>query len=383
MKITKAEKSDYAAWDNYVSDHSKGTLYHLSGWKEVIEKAYKHKTYYLMALQDNFRKLLDCSHSGDKNGINGIDIKPAIVGVLPLVHLKHFLFGNSLISMPFFDFGGILADTPDTEKALLEKALEIAFEKGAKKIELRHVERLLWFGDEDSSSDADNVLPLYYLTKSQKMRMLLNLPQHPEILMKSFKSKLRSQIKKPIKEGLHFNIGGMELLDDFYDVFSINMRDLGSPVHSKRLIWNVLESFPSQSKIAMVHSNNEPIACSLIVGFKDTLENPWASANRRYSKLSPNMLLYWAMLEYACNRGYRYFDFGRSSPGGGTFKFKQQWGAKGEKLYWHYIGIGGHGFSAEGESEKARFGKAVQYWQKMPVCMTKMVGPSIRKYIGL
>ncbi len=200
--------------------------------------------------------------------------------------------------------------------------------------------------------------------------------------MKSFKSKLRSQIRKPIKEGLCAKIGGLELLDDFYDVFSVNMRDLGSPVHSKKLMQNVLEEFTGSAKIVVVYKGEEPVACSMIAGYKDTLENPWASALREYSRLSPNMLLYWAMLEYACDNSYDYFDFGRSSPNEGTYKFKEQWGAKAAPLHWHYISLNGQQLGEE-TSEKTKFEKAIWYWQKIPVPITKIIGPMIRKHIGL
>jgi lipid II:glycine glycyltransferase (peptidoglycan interpeptide bridge formation enzyme) len=179
--------------------------------------------------------------------------------------------------------------------------------------------------------------------------------------MKSFKSKLRSQINKPVKEGLKTKIGGLELLDDFYTVFSINMRDMGSPVHSKMLIENVLKEFPGKARIAVVYNVSQPVASCV---------------------MSPNMLLYWSMLEYACDNGFNCFDFGRSSPEEGSYKFKQQWGAKPAQLYWHGISFNKL-WKTEGKSEKSKFGKAIQCWKKLPVSATKIIGPMIRKYIGL
>ena len=118
------------------------------------------------------------------------------------------------------------------------------------------------------------------------------------------------------------------------------------------------------------------------MGFKDTLENPWASALKEYSRLSPNMLLYWSMLEYACDNGFSYFDFGRSSPDEGTYKFKEQWGSKPTPLHWYYISLNNQPIDEE-TSEKAKFEKAIRYWQKLPVPVTEIVGPMIRKHIGL
>jgi hypothetical protein len=74
----------------------------------------------------------------------------------------------------------------------------------------------------------------------------------------------------------------------------------------------------------------------LVVGDRETLEIPWASTLRAANPDSPNMLLYWKLLEYAVEAGYRRFDFGRSTPGEGTFAFKRQWGAEPVPLHWYY-----------------------------------------------
>ena len=367
LTIRYYRSSDHEIWDNYVRNHPNGTLYHLSGWKNVIEKTYGHKSYYLMALANS------------NNLSNPTNHDNCIVGILPLVHMKHFLFGNSLVSIPFFDTGGILADDEETERFLLSHAVKLAQELKAKTIEFRHIEPLPWFNSEDLNEIMQNCR---FRTLSHKVRMLLTLPESPEILMKSFKSKLRSQIRKPLKEGLISRIGRSELLCDFYEVFSKNMRDLGSPVHSKKLMGHALKEFSDKASIVIIYKDKKPIACSFIVGFGKILENPWASALRKCSRLAPNMLLYWTMLEYACNHGYSSFDFGRSSPDEGTYKFKKQWGAKPRPLHWHYISLNGQVFD-EQSSEKSKFAKAIHYWQKLPVSLTKIIGPPIRKHIGL
>jgi serine/alanine adding enzyme len=384
MAIKTIQPSHTCAWDKYVMASPKANLYHLSGWQNIIHKTYGHKTYYLMATHEP---------ESSKLSVKNYELNPdTLVGILPLVHLKHFLFGNSLMSLPFFDLGGILADDEKTEKVLLQEAIKLAGDLKVNKIELRHQEPLAWLtGSYQLSAISYQPNPMSYelsamswvsQTRSNKMRMLLELPDSSEKLMNSFKSKLRSQIKKPIKEGLHAKIGGLELIDDFYKVFLVNMRDLGSPVHSKNLMQNVLEQFPDTSHIVVVYKDKDPVACSMVVGFKDTLENPWASSLKKYSSLSPNMLLYWTMLEYACNKGFRYFDFGRSSPDEGTYKFKRQWGASSIPLHWLYVSLNGSPTSEEG-SEKSKFQRAIEYWQRLPVALTKILGPIIRKHIGL
>lgn len=376
IEVRISEQSDAQQWDNYVRRCPEANLYHLYDWKNVIEETYGHNTYYLLAINTT-------------NPTNSIRPRSqAIAGVLPLVRLKHFLFDNALISNPFFDMAGILSDNQAVERALLTEAISLGQKLKVNSVELRQTRELFPCNAANSENSeppsfpsARNAQP-EITTQSHKVRMLLELPDSSETLMKSFKSKLRSQIKKPLKEGLKAEIGGTALLDDFYKVFACNMRDLGSPVHSKQLMKIVLEKFYDSARLVIVYKNREPIACSMMVGFRDTLENPWASALRQYSRLSPNMLLYWTMLEYACNRDYRYFDFGRSTPGEGTFKFKAQWGAKPEPLHWHYVYPNGKPPDA-GTADKSKFDKAIRYWQKLPVPVTRYVGPLIRKHIGL
>jgi hypothetical protein len=94
------------------------------------------------------------------------------------------------------------------------------------------------------------------------------------------------------------------------------------------------------------------------------------------------MLLYWTMLEYACGEGFNFFDFGRSTPNKGTFKFKAQWGANPIPLHWYYVETNRSKFRSN-DSGVELYGKAAAAWKKLPVQLTKIIGPPIRKYIGL
>ena len=350
-----AECANQKAWDKYVISHRHATVYHRYGWKSVIEQTYGHKTFYMAA---------------QKAG-------GSIGGVLPLVQLKHFLLGNALISIPFFDTGGILADDEVAERALLDAALKLAAELRVNTLELRHTHPINEFVASQSE------IPFGACrTRMNKVLMHLDLPGSSDVLMKSFKSKLRSQIRKPMKEGLRVNIGGEKLLHDFYDVFLVNMRDLGSPVHSILLMRNVLREFKNSARIFLVYKDGQPLACSLTIGFKETLFNPWASSLRTFSRLSPNMLLYWSMLAYAADSGFKRFDFGRSTPGEGTYRFKSQWGAHPQPLRWHIFCLRERKASHHGEGPE-KLGNFIGCWKRLPVFITRLIGPLIRKHIGL
>lgn len=336
------EPGEEVAWDGYVGEHPEATGYHLTGWRHLITKAFGHPTFYYMA-----------------RGTEG-----EVRGILPLVFLKSPLFGQFLVSLPYVNYGGLIADGPEVQEALLGVASEKAKELGASHIELRHTG-----GPE-----------LAWPKKDHKVSMRLDLPTRFEDLMKAFPPKLRSQVRRGEKEGLTVHMGGLELLDDFYRVFSRNMRDLGTPVYRKEFFAAILSTFPKAATIAVVRYEGNPVATGFLYGFRHTLEIPWASSDRRYARFAPNMFLYGAVLKHACEQGYRCFDFGRSSKESGTYRFKEQWGAKPVQLQWYYWLRAG-GPLPELNPQNPKYALAIRLWQQLPVSLTTMVGPMIAKYL--
>jgi serine/alanine adding enzyme len=334
-------ESDRDNWNQYVMKSNSSSCYHLTGWKKIIEHSFGHKTYYLLSENENKK----------------------INGILPLVHLKSILFGNFAVSLPYFNYGGICADTDEIRTQLLHEATLIANNHKMDHIELRHI----------FNSVPD--LPV----KTSKISMQLALPQTKEVLWASFPSKLRSQVQRPLKEQMDAKVGRQDELDNFYDIFSQNMRDLGTPVYSKSFFRNILEEFPDNTWICTVYTKDKnPVASGFLVGFKETLEIPWASSLRAYKRFSPNMLLYWSVLEFACGRQYKIFDFGRSTAGEGTYKFKAQWGAKPTQLYWHYW-IKNNGPLPEINPHNPKYEMAIKVWQKLPIGLTRLIGPHVVK----
>ncbi len=341
MTIRLYKEEDAQAWDSYVMNSPAAVCYHLTGWKQVIEKSFGQTTWYLLS-------------ENEEKKINGI---------LPLVQLKSPLFGNYVVSLPYFNYGGVCADTPEIGQQLMQEAVSRAQGSGASHLELRHMQPL------------NNGMPV----KTAKVSMQLALPRNPDDLWKSFSSKLRSQAQRPVKEGMYAETGKEEHLDDFYEIFAQNMRDLGTPVYSREFFRTILREFPESSWISIVRSKmKEPVAAGFLVGFKGVMEIPWASSLRQYNRFSPNMLLYWSVLKAACERGYRSFDFGRSTPGGGTYRFKEQWGARPVQLYWHYWLKNGKTMP-ELNPKNPKYRLAIGLWKKLPVGLTKLIGPAIVK----
>jgi serine/alanine adding enzyme len=341
VRLIEAGSADAARWDNFVNAAAGSSLYHLYGWRDVVEQTFGHRTFYFSAVDDS-----------------------RVVGVFPCVRLKSFVFGHMLVSMPFFNYGGICAESEEARRALLLRGIDTAKETGADFLEIR---------EEEERSDA---LPC----KTAKVSMRLRLPASGDELWKSLGSKLRNQVQRPRKEGMTATVGREEALDDFYDVFAANMRDLGTPVYPKAFFGNILRRFPDRTWICTVHMDRTAVAAGFLAGFKDRLEMPWASSLRAYNRLSPNMLLYWRSLEFACERRYEVFDFGRSTPGEGTYRFKEQWGATPRQLYWYYwLPSGAEMPQVNPKNPKYR--AAIAAWQRLPIGLTRRLGPKIVKYL--
>lgn len=289
-----------------------------------------------------------------------------VCGGLPLALVQSALFGKFLVSLPYLNSGGIWAENPAIAKALIDRAVSLADELDVKHLELRHETRY------------DH--PAFNYERTDKVHMRLALPSSAEQLMASFKSKLRSQVKKASENPFEVRFGGEELLDDFYSIFAHNMRDLGTPVYSKNLFRQTLRSFASsgavsRAELCVVRLNNRPASGGLLVHHAGRTEIPSASALREFNPTNVNMWMYWKLLERAIEKGSKEFDFGRSTAGSGTYKFKEQWGAKAYPAIWQYYVRKGDPSDMKPDSPtKVRF---VNLWKKLPLWLTRLVGPSI------
>jgi FemAB-related protein (PEP-CTERM system-associated) len=334
LAVTVAREDDRPAWDAFVSSSAAATGYHAWAWREVFRRAFGHESVYLVA------------RCGDR-----------IAGVLPLVEIRSRLFGRSLTSLPFVNYGGVAADSDEVARALVAAARDEARRRGAAHVELRHTARR--FAD----------LPC----RQHKVSMRLPLgPGMWEVLDR----KVRNQIRKAEKSGLSVEDGGAELLDDFYRVFARNMRDLGTPVYARRFFAEVLRAFPDRARVVVVRLGRRPVAAGITYRTGRMVEVPWASSIRDFNSLCPNHLLYWSAIEWATGTGCDTLDFGRSTPDEGTYHFKAQWGAAPVPLYWEYCLLDGESLPDQ-SPKNPKFRLAIAAWKRCPLWLANTLGPHV------
>lgn len=336
---TGAELAARVPWlESYMTSGDQTPLSRHPGWLMVLQRGLGHTPYCLEAVEEGKTR-----------------------GVLPLCHVRSLLFGRFLVSLPYLNYGGVLADDKTTADHLLDAAVALADQLKVRYLELR------------SETVADH--PKLVRARTDKVHMRMRLPETSAILWNSFLSKVRGHIRKAEKSGLTVAWGTLDVLPEFYAVFSANMRDLGTPTYGKKLFGAVLEQFPGRAELCVVRDGKKPVAAGLLLHGWGVTEVPSSSSLRSYNPLSPNTLLYWHLLQRAIERGQKIFDFGRSTVDSSTFNFKKQLGAAPAPTAWQCYARSGT--SADMRADNPSYGRLVRLWQRLPLWLTRLIGPSI------
>lgn len=333
------EPHEWGVWDAYVANISTTNAYHYAVWLQIIREQFAHEGIIWAAFDEQSR----------------------IVGGIPLVLFNSRIFGRFAVSVPYFNYGGVLSEYFNVAQELLQSASVLCGQFNLRHIEVRCMQ--------------EGLLP-NGACLSKKSSLILELPASQSRLEQQLGAKVRAQYKKALDHSPQFTLGKTELLDDFYTVFSQNMRDLGTPVYAKAWFARLLEEPSLNCHIALVHMYGQPVSAGFLIGHGNMLEIPWASTVRKANSWNANMWMYRQILGYAIEQGYHFFDFGRSTIDAGTFKFKRQWGAEPFTHYWYYLLPEG-GQMPGLNPDNPKYKLVINIWKKLPVWLTKIIGPPI------
>ena len=221
-----------------------------------------------------------------------------------------------------------------------------------------------------------------------KVNMVLPLCADPDRLWTRLDKGARNQIRKAGRSGLSVEYGGAEYLDAFYGVFVTRMRELGSPVHAKGFFRAIFDGFGDRARVFIVKKGTTTVGGLIALASGDSVTVPWASCLTEYFPLCPNMLLYWEAIAAGCRDGASRFDFGRSTRDSGTYRFKRQWGAQEQPLFWYTLPVDTSESVATRRSSSglpAPIGTGastlVNMWRRLPIGVTRHLGPRVRRYL--
>ena len=328
-------------WTEFVSKSKTSLPSHNPFWVEIIEKTFGHNSYILCAR----------THGGK------------LIGGIPFTVISSPIFGRLAASMPYLNYGGVITEYHDVCTALMQSLYDVRQKLDLKQIEVRSIYDGI--GKDPST---------------KKASMLLCLPDSDDEYENTVGSKVRAQYKKAEEFHPTARIGKAELLDDFYQVFSRNMRDLGTPVYAKSWFKNILLTTALNAHIIVVYVNNKPVSCGFLVNHGDLMEIPWASTLKSANKYNTNMWMYRKILSFAIQNKCKYFDFGRSTIDAGTYKFKKQWGAEPCQHYWYSI-LASDTPKSEINPDNPKLKIFISLWKRLPVWAANIIGPHIIKNI--
>lgn len=327
-------------WEAFVDAHPQSTFFHRWGWKDLYEQVFGYSTYYLAAM-----------------------IGTSIEGILPLVRVKSRLFADALISVPLGVYGGVVANHPKIEEALLAYAITLKDTLKVDYLELRHCHHPVQMGHQQdlyvtfkkpiSSSDSEN--------------------------LKEIPRKQRAIIRKGLKADLHFEIEDHTL--NFYPVYSESLRNLGTPVQHRRYYEALLKSFGHQAQVLTVFHQKQAIASVLSFYFKNEVLPFYGGSIPIARKFNANDYMYWQLMCHCAQNKIEYFDYGRSKKGTGSYRFKKHWGFEEQPLYYAYI-LGQAKEPPNFNPLNPKYRLMIQSWKKLPVCVSQQLGPWIAKGLG-
>jgi FemAB-related protein (PEP-CTERM system-associated) len=335
------ERHDRDAWDRFVLDHPCGSPFHLIAWKDSIEDTFGYRPTYLVAARQD-----------------------RVCGVLPLFFVNTLLTGKRLISSPFAVYGGILADSDETRVSLLEKAKALGARLQVKEIELRNA----WAAQCSGLPRISR-----YVTFTQE------IGADEEAVLNSIPRKTRAAVRKSLKEELTTR---RELSNcaAFEDLYSRNLHRLGTPCFPPRHFSTLLEKFRGMSDIREISLGGKVIAAVFSLYFRDQVLPYYGASDPAYNASQPNNFMYYDLMRWGGQNGYRIFDFGRSKRVKGSYDFKSHWGMMERELPYEVHLIKGKKLPNYSPANPV-FRLPILLWQKLPLGLTKALGPRLIRFV--
>jgi FemAB-related protein (PEP-CTERM system-associated) len=340
VRVLPLTESDAPAWDLFVRSHPNGTFFHQLGWKRVMEKTYGFKSYYFSAKQGT-----------------------RITGIAPVFLISNWLTGRCLISLPFAVYGGICAEDPESEQALVARVESLANELGVAFLELRNRRGGISAG---------------YHANTRYSTFTLPLVQDTDAIYKAFPKDIRYMIRKAEKAGLRSQ-RGFDQLETFYELMTINLRRLGTPAFPKQLFENLIHEYPDQVDLAVVYSGNRPVSAGMSFFFRSWMQPYYIGSREEAKALAANNFLWWDLIRLGASTGYSTFDFGRSKKNSGNYDFKKKWNPHIEDLSYQVRLVRRKEYP-DFSPMNPKFEFATNIWKKMPLGLTRAIGPHVVRW---
>ena len=335
------------AWDAFVRAHPQGTFFHLAAWAGVIERTFGHTAHHVLAERDG-----------------------AVVGVLPLVHVRTRLFGNALVSTPFCVYGGPLAADGETAAALTAHAVALQKRTGAAVTEFRYLHPPAedWLDDAAWPGKTD-----LYVTFRKPVGA------DDDANLKAIPRKQRAMVRKGIERGLR-SVANADV-DGLHRIYAESVRNLGTPVVPRRYFRTLAEAFGNAMDVVTVLDGDSAVASVLNFYWRDEVLPYYGGGTAAARGVAANDFMYWEVMRRAAARGVGLFDFGRSKAGTGAFSFKKNWGFAPTPLH-HRFHLTPGAAIPELNPLNPKYRLFIAAWKRLPLPVANLLGPPIVRGLG-
>jgi FemAB-related protein (PEP-CTERM system-associated) len=341
-RLLTDDARDAEAWDRFVRSSADGTIFHTTAWKRIVQDVFHHVPRYVLA-------------------VDGDDIK----GVLPLFEVRGLLTGRVLVSTPYAVYGGLCTTDPEAASALLSVSQELSARHRARYVELRQL----------GSPRGD--LP----TKELYSTFARPLDPDPEANFAAVPRKQRRMVRQGAKHGLTAR-QGWEFLREFYEIFLISRRHLGSPPFPHSLFEAVRDHLGKQAQLLTVWHEERMVSGVISFFHEDRVMPYYGAALPSAFPLAANDFMYWEIMREACLAGYRTFDFGRSRAGSGSYDFKRHWGFEPAPLAYQYLLRAGSSIPNISPSNP-KLQLFIRGWKRLPIAVSRRLGPPLTRWLPL
>ena len=340
VRLWTLGEGDRERWDAFVRSCPEATFFHLTGWKNVVESVLGHPTFYLYA-----------------ESASGIE------GVLPLAHIRSWLFGNALVSTPFCVYGGVAAKTEEARRALEDEAERLAVSLGVDYLEMRN------------RSVRRNDWP----TKDLYVTFRKAIHPDPEANLNAIPRKQRAMVRKGIAAGLESVVDAG--VDRFFDAYAASTRNLGTPVLSKRYFRALKDEFGDSCEVLTVTKAGKVVSSVLSFYFRDEVLPYYGGGPAGARDLKANDFMYWELMRRSAERGIHIFDYGRSKVGSGSYSFKKNWGFEPEPLPYQYRLVKAQSVPNVSPTNP-KYKLMIEAWRRLPLPVAKRLGPILARNLG-
>ncbi|MDD3743904.1 MAG: peptidoglycan bridge formation glycyltransferase FemA/FemB family protein [Lentimicrobiaceae bacterium] len=228
---------------------------------------------------------------------------------------------DTLVSMPYFSYANLQSETPEK----VEDAPVFDYDG-----------KIFSCQDPDIQWHLRLLTPVSGHYHKVKVVSWLSLPLTPDEQFARFSSNVRRKINKATKNNIKIEIGGSELVNKFYSVFSHNMHRLGAPAMSKNFYKRVVDAFGHDGSVLIAKHDGKAIGGAIMLKRGKYAEVCWFATLEDYSSFYTSYFLWWECIKLAIKRKSRVFSFGRSTRNSGSHYYKQQWGVRNTTLYWSF-----------------------------------------------